>query len=268
MAACSPSTAKSNYTEKNYPFKHFLILEYHLIGRPEARWCRTPENFKRDLQWLYDNGFYPMNLKDILTGFEGLPAGKIPVILTFDDSSSSQFRYLPNGEIDPECGIGVMKAFHDENSKDWPLRGTFFVLISTNNPDRNLFGQTDIPGYPEKKIKQLVDWGIEIGSHTYSHNRLSDINEKTSRYVLARSSYELEKMTGQKIVSLATPMGLYPPDDAIFSGKYQKINYDYKLVCKVGGGPQVVPSSPDFRPLHLNRTQAIESEWDMIKRFF
>ena len=31
-----------------------MILEYHLIGYPEADWRRTPENFRKDLQMLYD----------------------------------------------------------------------------------------------------------------------------------------------------------------------------------------------------------------------
>src|SRR3989339_679285 len=93
-------------TANAFSFKKFPVLEYHLISRPEARWTRTPENLRRDLEWLYDNNYFPMNAKDILTGFKGLPSGKTPVVMTFDDSSSSQFRYLPNGKIDPDCAVG------------------------------------------------------------------------------------------------------------------------------------------------------------------
>jgi peptidoglycan/xylan/chitin deacetylase (PgdA/CDA1 family) len=106
---------------------------------------------------------------------------------------------------------------------------------------------------------------MEIGGHCYSHERLSDISEKSARYALARSSYHLEKISGQKIVSMAAPMGLYPKDDSIFSGKYQKISYDYKLVCEVAGGFQPIPGSPRFNPRHINRIQTISSEW---KKFF
>ncbi|MGB9612924.1 MAG: hypothetical protein ACPL4K_01935, partial [Candidatus Margulisiibacteriota bacterium] len=54
-------------------FETFPVLEYHLIGRPEGRWQRTPENFRKDLEWLYQNGYYPFNLRDVLKGFKGLP---------------------------------------------------------------------------------------------------------------------------------------------------------------------------------------------------
>lgn len=246
----------------SFAFKKFPVLEYHLINRPESRWTRTPENLRKDLEWLHANNYYPMNLKDILTGFKGLPKGKTPVVLTFDDSSSSQFRYLEDGTIDPDCAVGVIKAFHDEHPKTWPMRATFFVLIQTNGRDRNLFGQKSSA---KKKLKQLVKWGMEVGGHCYSHDRLSDISPKAARYTLARSAHYLKNIIGQDIVSMATPMGLYPKDESVFSGKYQKIEYDYKLVCEVAGGLQPVPTSKKFDPRHINRIQTISSEW---KKFF
>ncbi|MBI5399887.1 polysaccharide deacetylase family protein [Candidatus Saganbacteria bacterium] len=241
--------------------KKFPVLEYHLIRSPEARWSRTPENFRRDLEWLYGHGYYPVNLRDILAGFPDLPAGKTPVVLTFDDSSSSQFRYLPNGSLDPTCAVGIIKSFHDQHSKEWPLRATFFILIGTNNPDRNIFGQPDIPGVQKKKLKQLVDWGMEVASHTYWHDRLSKVSETFARYTLAKSYKVLKEMSGQEIVSLATPMGLYPSNEAVFFGRYQNIDYNYKLVCEVAGGLNDWPGLPNLDPLHVQRIQTIASEW-------
>lgn len=252
-------------TLRSNSFERFPVLEYHHIRRPEGRWARTPENFRLDLEWLYSNGYYPVNLKDILTNFKGFPEGKIPVVLTFDDSPSNQFRYLPDGTLDPDCAVGVIKAFHDEHPKAWPLRATFFVLIETNSRDRNIFGQPDHPEYKEKKLKQLVEWGMEVGGHCYSHERLSEVSPEFARYTLARSFQTLTDLSSHEIVSMATPMGLYPADDAIFAGKYQNIEYDYKLVCKVAGGLQQIPSSPEFDPRHINRIQAINSEW---RKFF
>jgi peptidoglycan/xylan/chitin deacetylase (PgdA/CDA1 family) len=243
----------------------FPVLEYHLIKAPEARWGRTPDNFRRDLEWLYKNDYYPFNLRDMLDNFKGLPKGKKPVVLTFDDSSSSQFCYLANGSIDPDCAVGIMKSFHDKHPKEWPLRATFFIVIGTNNPDRNIFGQPEHPEYKEKKLRQLTEWGMEAASHTYWHDRLDGISPAQARYSLARSVDTLIKLSGQEIVSLALPMGLYPTDESVFAGKYQKINYDLKLVAEVAGGMQPMPGTKDFDPRHVRRIQTISSEW---KKFF
>ena len=236
----------------------FPVLEYHLIKNPEARWSRTPDNFRRDLEWLYSHNYYPFNFKDLLNNLNGLPKGKTPVILTFDDSSSSQFRYLSDGRLDPDCAVGILKAFHDQH-RDWPLRATFFIVIGTNNPDRNIFGQ---PEYRGKKLKQLSEWGMEVASHTYWHDRLNKTRPEMARYSLARSVDTLRKLSGQEIVSLALPMGLYPTDESIFSGQYQKVKYDLKLEAEVAGGLQPMPGSKDFNPRHIHRIQTIASEWN------
>jgi peptidoglycan/xylan/chitin deacetylase (PgdA/CDA1 family) len=145
------------------------------------------------------------------------------------------------------------------------MRATFFIVIGTNNPDRNIFGQPDHPEYKGKKLKQLTSWGMEVASHTYWHNRMSQDSPELVKYSLAKSYKELKELSGQEIVSLAAPMGLYPSDKSVFSSGYQKIRYNYKLVCEVSGGPQLFPSSPNFNPYHINRIQATSSEW---KKFF
>lgn len=260
VGGCAP---KTNVLPAKVPttltFTKFPVLEYHLISRPEARWTRTPENFRADLEWLRANNYYPVNLRDILAGFPGLPSGKTPVVLTFDDSSSSQFRYLANGELDPDCAVGIIKAFHDKYPKEWPLRATFFIVIGTNNPDRNVFGQ---PEFRQKKLQQLTKWGMEVASHTYWHDRLNKTDPKLARYSLAISYQMLKSLSSQEIVSLALPMGLYPSDEAgTFKAKYQKISYDFQLACEVAGGLQPAPGTPQFNPYHINRIQTIGSEW-------
>jgi peptidoglycan/xylan/chitin deacetylase (PgdA/CDA1 family) len=260
LTACAPKPTNPPITiQASYPFAKFPVLEYHLIARPEARWTRTPENFRADLEWLRANNYYPVNLRDILNGFPGLPDGKTPVVLTFDDSSSSQFRYLPNGELDPDCAIAIIRSFSERYPKEWPMRATFFIVIGTNNPDRNIFGQ---PEYRSKKLQQLTTWGMEVASHTYWHDRLNKTKPELARYSLARSYQMLKELSSQEVVSLALPMGLYPSDEAgTFKTTYQKISYDFKLACEVAGGLQPAPGTPGFNPFHIRRIQTIWPEW-------
>src|SRR6267142_119928 len=83
-----------------------MILEYHLIEAEESRWGRSVENFRADLIRLYQEGYRTISLGEYIDGRIAIPAGTRPVILTFDDSSPGQFRYLVrDGEkkIDPDC---------------------------------------------------------------------------------------------------------------------------------------------------------------------
>ncbi|MFH1386547.1 MAG: polysaccharide deacetylase family protein [bacterium] len=224
----------------------FPVLEYHLIGRPEGRWQRTPENFRSDLEWLYRNNYYPVNLRDLLNGFKTLPPGKRPVVLTFDDSSRGQFNYLPDGRLDPDSAVGILKEFHERHPKEWPLCATFFVLFETNAPDRNLFGQ---PEFAAKKLRQLTEWGMEVGCHTYSHDRLDRLSVAAAKKTLERSRQAIRKITGQEVVSLALPLGKYPRDRSVLA--------DFKLVAEVAGGMNPMK----FDPLRVKRIQSLDSEW-------
>jgi hypothetical protein len=125
-----------------------MILEYHKIDYPEARWTRTPENFRRDLETLYAKGYRLIALGDLLDGRIVLPAGTTPIVLTFDDSSPGQFRYIEqNGvlAIDPKSAIGILEAFTREHP-DFGRAATFFVLPAADPPNR-LFNQLAWEGH-------------------------------------------------------------------------------------------------------------------------
>ena len=51
-----------------------MILEYHKIDLPEERWTRTPENFRRDLERLWERGYRARRPQRLLDGKIALPA--------------------------------------------------------------------------------------------------------------------------------------------------------------------------------------------------
>jgi peptidoglycan/xylan/chitin deacetylase (PgdA/CDA1 family) len=239
-----------------------LVLEYHLIGEPEDRWQRTPANFRADLERLLAEGYYPVNFRDLATrNLSMVPAGKRPVVLTFDDSSSGQFRILPGGKVDPNSATGILLDFHRAHPADWPLRATFFVLQDVDVADRVLFGQ---PEWAQQKLQMLVDWGMEIGSHTISHANLAESTQEEIERQLALSQAQLEQLLpGYQVVSLSIPFGAYPEDkDLLKSGEYQGQAYQYLAAVKVTGGLAPSPQSPAFDPYQTPRVQAIDSELD------
>ncbi len=244
------------------PDGRVMVLEYHLFGDEEGRWQRTPENFRADLETLLARGYYPVNLRDLATGnLTMVPVGKRPIVLTFDDSSIGQFRILPDGQVDPNCAVGILLDFHQAHPADWPLRATFFVLQDVDVPERILFGQ---PELAEQKLQMLVNWGMEVGSHTISHANLAASSPEEVQRQLALSQAKLQALIpGYQVVSLSLPFGAYPEDETLLvSGEYQDTTYQYVAAVEVSGGLSPSPLSADFSPYHIPRVQAIQSELD------
>ena len=233
----------------------FLILEYHLIQEQETRWGRSIPNFKQDLERLYQSGYRPVAMADIIDGKIDLPAGTKPVLLTFDDSSPGQFRYLvKNGkkEIDPDCAVGLLLSFHRQHS-DWTNKAVFFVLPEAKQPHK-LFGQ---PAYEADKLKELAALGYEIGNHTLWHANLGKYDDTTVQKQLAQSVEAIQKrVPGYAVRSLALPFGVYPRDlQLAVKGAFKGRPYQHEAILMVAGGAAQSPYSSGCDPLHLPRIQ-------------
>lgn len=231
----------------------FMVLMYHEIGYPESEWRRTPENFRKDLETLYELGYRAVSLTDALEGNIDLPAGTSPVVLTFDDGNRGNFHYLEeNGElvIDPDCAVGIMLDFYEENP-DFGLEGTFYIFYP--NPFRQ-------PEYAEKKLKLLDKKGFEIGNHTYGHKNLSRISDEEVRRELALHVRETRKhLPGYEVNSLALPYGAYPQNKELAAeGSFEGVEYRNEAVLLVGANPAPSPFHEDFNPLRLPRIRASE----------
>ena len=237
-----------------------MILEYHKIDYPEERWTRTPENFRRDLETLYAKGYRLINLGDLLDRRITLPAGTTPVVLTFDDSSPGQFRYLEsngNIQIDPKSAVGVLEAFIAEKP-DFGRGATFYVLPGASKPNR-LFNQ---PEYEGRKLQYLVSHGYEIGNHTLWHANLAKYPEATVRAQVADAQTWIQRhVPDYRTRTLALPHGVYPTDVSwVLHGSAKGMSYSHDAVLMVSGGPAPSPFSRTFDPVHLPRIQAVERE--------
>lgn len=238
-----------------------LVLEYHRIDNPEERWQRTPDNFRQDMEYLYANGYIPANIIDLAQGFPDVPAGKKPVVLTFDDSYAGQFRYLEDGTIDPDSAVGMLLELHQKYGDDWPLKSTFYVLPNA------LFGQGASGG---EKLQWLIDNGFEVASHTVTHFNLGQGGDDEVQRELALSQRQLEaQLPGYDVQSLSVPYGAYPLNDALVAaGTWDGEPYTYSNVVMVGGGAGPSPHSADFDPYYIRRTQAIQTELDYWLTYF
>jgi peptidoglycan/xylan/chitin deacetylase (PgdA/CDA1 family) len=236
------------------------ILEYHLIQTEKSVWARSPQEFRQDLELLYDSGYRAAALNDCISGIFDLPAGTHPVIFTFDDSSPGQFRYLvQNGtkKIDPDCAVGMFLAFKKRHP-DFGMHATFFVLTGAKQPHK-LFGQ---PEFESDKLKELVSLGFEIGNHTLWHAQLNKYNANIVKDQLATAVKNIQAvLPGYKVHTLALPFGKYPKDISLaIDGSYRGVVYHNDAILRVSGGPATSPFNVRWDPLHLPRTQVCGSD--------
>ncbi len=245
-----------------------MILEYHKIDTPEARWTRTPENFRRDLQRLWERGYRTVALNDYIDGKIALPAGTTPLILTFDDSSPGQFRYVQRGSdwvIDPECGIGILEAFAREHP-GFGRAATFYVLPGANPPNR-LFNQPDLT---TRKLQYLVSQGYEIGNHSLWHAELGRYSETVVREQLAGAQEWVQRhVPGYRFRTLALPLGSYPKELGwALSGEAKGMAYKHDAILMVAGGAAPSPHARNFDPNRLPRIQAVGADLDYWITYF
>jgi peptidoglycan/xylan/chitin deacetylase (PgdA/CDA1 family) len=245
-----------------------MILEYHKIDRPENRWTRTPENFRRDLERLWERGYRLVKLGDFLDGRIVAPRGTTPVILTFDDSSPGQFRYVERqGEwvIDPDCAVGIIEAFARAHP-EFGRAATFYVLPGADPPNR-LFNQ---PALATRKLAYLAANGYEIGNHTLWHANLSRYPEPVVRSQIATAQEWIQRhVPGYRPRTLALPMGAYPREIRwAESGSVNGTSYRHDAILMVAGGAAPSPFAKGFDPLRLPRIQAVERDIDGWLTYF
>src|SRR5438477_3925738 len=241
-----------------------MILEYHKVDYPEERWTRTPENFRRDLETLYTRGYRLQSLNALLDGRITVPAGTAPVVLTFDDSSPGQFRFVETEgglEIDPKCAVGILEAFLREKP-DFGRAATFYVLPGASKPNR-LFNQPEFEG---RKLQYLVSRGYEIGNHTLWHANLGKYDETIVRGQIAEAQQWIQRhVPDYKIRTLALPLGVYPRDVSwALRGQARGTAYAHDAILMVAGGAAPSPFARGFDPTRLPRIQALErdlTEW-------
>lgn len=261
QAAAAPGQAgpaRDDGPKTNLPANELgriMVLEYHRIGDNEGEFIRSLPHFRNDLKILYEAGYRPVTMRQVLEGDINLPAGTTPVVFTFDDSTRGQFYYLPSGEIDPNTMVGSWVSFKERNPA-WSGGATWCVLPGADHPS-NFFHEVTSRGATKaqreareagirKKVTWLVENGHEICNHTWYHERLDrarDDKQAQEFIGIGEDSIKAYLPADYDIVTLALPLGMWPKNRPLaWQGTYRDgKRYENKVVLEVSGGPNVSP---------------------------
>jgi len=253
------------------------VVEYHLIDTADGRYARERGRFARDLELIYQKGYRPVSISQLLDRKIDLPRGLSPVVFVFDDASPSQFRYIERDgklEIDPVSGIGIWMDFKKKHS-DW-ANNAVFCMLPNAEAGRSFFGNKGIEGQKTEwrfpKVKWLHEQGFELCNHTLWHANLGKYPDAFVQEQIARGEMAIDSaVAGYNVRTFALPLGVWPKNRALAktgawtdpkTGKVAR--YDYDAILEVAGGPTVSPHDPAFNPLSIKRIEVFGNQLENV----
>ena len=220
---------------------------------------RTPDAFRKDLEFYYENGYEMIRLDDYINGIIKASYGKSPIVLTFDDGNEDNIKVTGldsdgNIIIDPNSAVGILEEFKKKHP-DTTVTATFFV-------NGGIFNQSE---YNDKILKWMVDNGYDIGNHTKTH---LDIKKSSGEKVQMEIAYvydELEKVIPGKYVNIiALPFGspyvkTHDNFKYVLNTSYNGKEYVTEAALRVGWEPEVSPFNKDFDKTFLKRCRSYDN---------
>ena len=234
------------------------VLMHHQIRPNGSVYDMTATQFRTELTRLWRDGFYPVRASDLVEGRLDIPKGRSPVVLTFDDATNNQVGFLPDGQLDPSSGLGVLEAF-SATHHDFPAAATFYV-------PRNAFegnGRT-----PEATVSWLVEHGFELGNHTKDHIALNTLGPIGVQRQLVLGDRLLSDLShGYQPKTMALPLGSLPhPGSLAVSGTWGGQSYRFAGVFLAGAEPAPSPFSTKWDPTAIPRIRT-NPNWNGTRDF-
>lgn len=215
---------ESAYFLKNYS-SWIPILMYHKI--PDTKISSqhkifvTKDNFEKHLRYFKSRGFETLTFSDLMKFRKGIKKfkefPKKPLILTFDDGYSDNLinaspllkKYNFKAQIFLLADPGI-------NKNSWDM--------ATDEPESSI-----VSGPDRRKWKQSE---FEIGSHGFTHQKITDYSYDAAFKEVIESKKTLEKEFEVSINVFAFTYGIRRADSADLT---QKAGYDYAVNTDTGG---------------------------------
>jgi hypothetical protein len=285
----SPTTNKqTNNTENNNTEENKEPVDYSIIRPDESGeipivmfhnfiedlnntndnyWTTSYDEFEKLLETLYYNNFRLISMRDFIDHNISVPAGKFPMVFTFDDGTPGQYNLIEvDGklEVNPKSAVGVMLKFHEKHP-EFGLKGVFYLNMDKENKTFEGAGSL------KERLGILLGYGFEVGNHSWGHVKFGELKEKAEiNERLGKNQKYLEGIIdGLKFYSLALPHGIEAPEALtgdMISGKYEGVQYINETIMAVGFLPSVPSIHTEYNPSYVRRIRSqgkVEEKYDL-----
>jgi peptidoglycan/xylan/chitin deacetylase (PgdA/CDA1 family) len=213
-----------------------VLMFHQVVERPRGVYDQTPDQFRAEIDRLYREGYRPVTAAQLVSGEIDLPAGRSPVVLTFDDSTVSQYAELPDGRVDPASAVGILLEVAARHGDERPV-ATFYVNAAP------FAGRED-------HLVSLHALGMEVGAHTAGHARLDRLDASGVQREMVQGIRAIAAaVPDADVTTMALPLGRHPADRTMaHRGTWDGQRYDLTAVMLVGAQPAPSPHSAAFVP--------------------
>ncbi|HEY5334425.1 MAG TPA: polysaccharide deacetylase family protein [Mycobacteriales bacterium] len=232
-----------------------VLMMHQVVSDPQGDYDMTPAELRAQLTSLAGQGYVPVTMADVAAGKIDIPAGRSPVVLTFDDSSRSQLALDPAGNPTPDCAVGILQAVAVAHP-GFTATASFYI-------NHNAFGQSD----PTTYLRWLARHGYEVGDHTQTHANLRALSATGVQQEIGEIQAGITAALGQGARTMALPFGSEPkPGSLARVGGSGARAYDFDAVLLVGANPASSPFSTSWDPDAVPRVRVANKhvEYDAV----
>ncbi|TDE29534.1 polysaccharide deacetylase [Actinomadura sp. 6K520] len=240
-----PAAAPAAAAAKANELGQIPVLMYHrIVKKPERSLDRSVKELYDELTRLAESGYQPITAAEFVSGRFNVPAGKYPVVLTFDDSSPDQFALDAQGNPAPDTAVAVIQQVASEHPGFRPT-ATFFLVD-------DIFGMEDEQA--SAGLKWLRQHGYDVGNHTKSHPNLSGLSEKKVQDEIGSLEDRVVQLSGAHTATLAYPFGAVPGKERW--ARKQDGRYSFQGIFLAGWRPSASPFDEEFDRWNIPRIRS------------
>ncbi|WP_320950001.1 polysaccharide deacetylase family protein [Fusobacterium sp.] len=201
-----------------------VIMYHRVINNPENEGVYGTyiyeDMFKKHLQYLKNKNYTVITFKDLdKIGWRNrFEKGKKYIILTFDDGYKDNY----------DLAFPILKEFN--------FKATIFLMgsLTYNEWDVKAGGERKFSLMSVEMIKEMQDYGIEFGAHTFNHPKLNTLSNEEIEHQIVDVKKPLEEKIGKEIITFAYPYGIlndYAKEMAKKAGYIFALATDSGSVC-------------------------------------